>query len=104
MSLTAPVSAAARRRRWWILSVLCLSILLVVVDNTIVNLALPTMRPHRRRYLDEGAGSDGLRTGPGPAGLSAAPPPACSQPGDAADARCHPVGPPGTPRSANPKG
>jgi EmrB/QacA subfamily drug resistance transporter len=31
------------RHRWWILSVLCLSVLLVVVDNTIVNVALPTI-------------------------------------------------------------
>ncbi|HUN37004.1 MAG TPA: DHA2 family efflux MFS transporter permease subunit [Trebonia sp.] len=31
------------RRRWWILSVLCLSVLLTVVDNTIVNVALPTI-------------------------------------------------------------
>jgi EmrB/QacA subfamily drug resistance transporter len=31
------------RRRWWILAVLCLSVLLVVVDNTIVNVALPTI-------------------------------------------------------------
>jgi EmrB/QacA subfamily drug resistance transporter len=30
-------------RRWWILVVLCLSVLLVVVDNTIVNVALPTI-------------------------------------------------------------
>ncbi len=30
-------------RRWWILAVLCLSVLLVVVDNTIVNVALPTI-------------------------------------------------------------
>ncbi len=29
--------------RWWILVVLCLSVLLVVVDNTIVNVALPTI-------------------------------------------------------------
>jgi DHA2 family multidrug resistance protein-like MFS transporter len=43
MSMTAAVSADARQRRWWILSVLCLSVLLVVVDNTIVNVALPTM-------------------------------------------------------------
>ena len=34
---------ATNRRRWWILAVLCLSVLLVVVDNTIVNVALPTM-------------------------------------------------------------
>src|SRR6202035_2188190 len=30
-------------RRWWILAVLCLSVLLTVVDNTIVNVALPTI-------------------------------------------------------------
>ena len=30
-------------RQWWILVVLCLSVLLVVVDNTIVNVALPTI-------------------------------------------------------------
>src|SRR5215470_12668160 len=30
-------------RRWWILAVLCLSVLLVVVDNTVVNVALPTI-------------------------------------------------------------
>jgi len=30
-------------RRWWILVVLCLSVLLVAVDNTIVNVALPTI-------------------------------------------------------------
>jgi len=37
------VSAHADRRRWWVLAVLCLSVLLVVVDNTIVNVALPTI-------------------------------------------------------------
>lgn len=30
-------------RRWWILMVLCLSLLLIVMDNTIVNVALPTL-------------------------------------------------------------
>jgi EmrB/QacA subfamily drug resistance transporter len=33
----------AASRRWWILAVLCLSVLLTVVDNTIVNVALPTI-------------------------------------------------------------
>ena len=37
------MSAVADARRWWILSILCLSVLLVVVDNTIVNVALPTI-------------------------------------------------------------
>jgi len=35
--------ASSHDRRWWILGVLCLSVLLVSVDNTIVNVALPTM-------------------------------------------------------------
>src|ERR1017187_8321348 len=43
MSMTAAADADVHRRRWWILSVLCLSVLLAVVDNTIVNVALPTM-------------------------------------------------------------
>jgi len=30
-------------RQWWVLAVLCLSVLLVAVDNTIVNVALPTI-------------------------------------------------------------
>jgi EmrB/QacA subfamily drug resistance transporter len=34
---------STHRRRWWILAVLCLSVLLTVVDNTIVNVALPTI-------------------------------------------------------------
>ena len=37
------MSAGAGPRRWWVLAVLCLSVLLVVVDNTIVNVALPTI-------------------------------------------------------------
>ena len=39
----AATSTGQRDRRWWILAVLCLSVLLVVVDNTIVNVALPTI-------------------------------------------------------------
>ncbi|SDQ98947.1 drug resistance transporter, EmrB/QacA subfamily [Thermostaphylospora chromogena] len=30
-------------RRWWILVVLCLSLLVLVVDNTVLNLAIPTL-------------------------------------------------------------
>jgi EmrB/QacA subfamily drug resistance transporter len=33
----------AYQRRWWMLLVLCLSVLLVTIDNTIVNVALPTL-------------------------------------------------------------
>src|SRR5215472_2864124 len=39
-----PMEARTRTgRRWWVLAVLCLSVLLVVVDNTIVNVALPSI-------------------------------------------------------------
>ncbi|WP_127782602.1 MFS transporter [Rhodococcus sp. X156] len=36
-------AAAPHPRRWWALAVLCLSVLIVLVDNTIVNVALPTL-------------------------------------------------------------
>jgi EmrB/QacA subfamily drug resistance transporter len=36
------ISAAAYQRRWYTLGVLCLSLLVIVVDSTIVNVALPT--------------------------------------------------------------
>ena len=36
-------SAGSADRRWIVLPVLCLSVFLVVVDNTIVNVALPTL-------------------------------------------------------------
>src|ERR1700683_1676905 len=38
--------STAHDRRWLILPVLCLSVFLVVVDNTIVNVALPTLNRH----------------------------------------------------------
>jgi EmrB/QacA subfamily drug resistance transporter len=41
-----PDLAESRERRWLILPVLCLSVFLVVVDNTIVNVALPTLNRH----------------------------------------------------------
>ena len=31
------------RRRWWILAILCLSVFLAVVDNLIINVAIPTL-------------------------------------------------------------
>jgi EmrB/QacA subfamily drug resistance transporter len=40
MSVPLPRPAT---RRWWVLAVLCLSVLLVSVDNTIVNVTLPTL-------------------------------------------------------------
>src|ERR1019366_2360664 len=43
MTTTLSTPSQPDSRRWWILAVLCLSVLLVVVDNTIVNVALPTI-------------------------------------------------------------
>ena len=31
------------RRRWWTLAVLCLTLVLISVDNTILNVAIPTL-------------------------------------------------------------
>jgi MFS family permease len=53
--LQTPVSVdeKARERRWWILGVLCLSLLIIVVDNSILNVALPTLaRPESQGGLD----------------------------------------------------
>jgi EmrB/QacA subfamily drug resistance transporter len=35
---------ADRRKRWWALLVLCLGVLMIVLDTTIVNVALPSIR------------------------------------------------------------
>jgi EmrB/QacA subfamily drug resistance transporter len=35
--------ARAEERRWWILAVLCFSMLVIVLDNTILNVAIPTI-------------------------------------------------------------
>jgi DHA2 family multidrug resistance protein-like MFS transporter len=40
---TRDTESAKASRKWWILAVLCLSVLLVAIDNTIVNVALPTL-------------------------------------------------------------
>ena len=45
---SGPVSGTDRgtggdRRRWWTLAVLCLSLLMTVLDTTVVNVALPTL-------------------------------------------------------------
>ena len=37
------MASSLRQRPWLILSVLCLAVLIVVIDNTIVNVALPTL-------------------------------------------------------------
>ena len=42
-AIDPPAQPAADRRRWLILAVLCASVLVVVLDGTIVNVALPTL-------------------------------------------------------------
>ncbi|MFF0312987.1 MFS transporter [Streptosporangium sp. NPDC004379] len=37
------VRAEPHPRRWWILGVLCLSLLVLVIDNTVLNLAIPSL-------------------------------------------------------------
>jgi EmrB/QacA subfamily drug resistance transporter len=41
--LEPPPIARADARRWWVLAVLCLSLVVVTLDNTILNVALPTL-------------------------------------------------------------
>src|SRR5690349_16864077 len=43
---SAPPGAAPAgdRRRWWALAVLCLSLVLITLDNTVLNVALPTLQ------------------------------------------------------------
>jgi EmrB/QacA subfamily drug resistance transporter len=43
LSTAATPDVAVHPRRWLILAVLCLSLLMVIIDNTIVNVALPTL-------------------------------------------------------------
>src|SRR5664279_2239157 len=45
LTLTGPrhLATPAATHRWWALAALCLSVLLVGIDNTIVNVALPTI-------------------------------------------------------------
>ncbi len=43
MRLSARVAAKAEERRWLILFVLCFSLLVIVLDNSILNVALPTI-------------------------------------------------------------
>ncbi|MEX0666220.1 MAG: MFS transporter [Acidimicrobiia bacterium] len=44
LSLKARVQAKAEERRWLILAFLCLSLLVVVLDNSILNVAIPTIQ------------------------------------------------------------
>ncbi len=46
MGMTEQLRDQAARRRWWILGVLCFSLLVIVLDNTILNVAIPTIVRH----------------------------------------------------------
>src|SRR5690554_1669601 len=47
----APFDRTTRsyQQRWWILGVLCLSLLVIIVDNSILNVALPTLQESPER-------------------------------------------------------
>src|ERR1043165_9983142 len=36
-------AAAVHQRRWWALAVMCVSLLVITLDNTILNVALPAL-------------------------------------------------------------
>jgi EmrB/QacA subfamily drug resistance transporter len=42
-TLSERAQQRAEERRWWILAVLCFSMLVIVLDNTILNVAIPTI-------------------------------------------------------------
>ncbi len=43
-SSSAPAQSAIYRRRWWTLGILSLSLLIIGLDNTILNVAIPTLQ------------------------------------------------------------
>ena len=43
------------RQRWWILGVLCLSLLVIIVDNSILNVALPRLQRRPQRDVQPAA-------------------------------------------------
>jgi hypothetical protein len=63
--IDAPPFDRDHRHRWWTLTVLCLTLVLISVDNTILNVAIPTLArsvapiegevtPVWRVWLDDG--------------------------------------------------
>ena len=53
--------AEGYERRWWILGVLCLSLLVIGLDNTILNVALPTLVRDLHASTSEQNGSTPVR-------------------------------------------
>ena len=60
-SSSAPARSATYRRRWWTLGILSMSLLIIGLDNTILNVAIPTLQ---REFgaTDEQARSSGWWT------------------------------------------
>ena len=52
-AVVAPASHFDSRPRWWALTVLCIAVLVVNLDNTILNVALPTLVTRLRATTDE---------------------------------------------------
>ena len=61
-SLTDPPTPSDRtyQRRWWTLAVLCLSLVVIGVDNTILNVALPTLVKDLQEFRIDCRPSDGI--------------------------------------------
>ncbi len=55
VSITESVSTTKYKMRWWILLVLSISLLIIIIDETIVNVAIPTLQ------LELGASASGLQ-------------------------------------------
>lgn len=53
MSTNVNLSSAVYRRRWWTLLVIAVSVLVVVLDSTIVNIALPTLQREMNTTISE---------------------------------------------------
>jgi hypothetical protein len=43
MQAAVAVDERLDTRRWWALAVLCISLLTIILDNTILNVALPSL-------------------------------------------------------------
>ena len=80
--MTERIAASLRRlalsednRRWWTLGAMCFALFMIMLDNTVVNVALPSIQTRPRRVAGR-AGLDGQRLHPDlrrPAGHRRAP-------------------------------
>src|SRR3712207_6841038 len=42
--MTAPLTITDANRRWWTLAAMCFALFMVMLDNTVVNVALPSIQ------------------------------------------------------------